>query len=182
MSRPTVPPFSDITPAGNGATDHIITPDPIPDYTVTKGDKPVGTLPPPAAKKTPGKPTGLGTNRPAKTARKLTEEDRQKLIGYYSSVGFTVSMFRPLTGEVIVANAESCTDAWFKLADENASVRRAILAMMEGSAWAGILAAHLPILMVALPKTITERNPILGPIQDMVIAQSLGDQKGAPEQ
>ena len=171
----TVPPFRPVvTPSQNGMDTLVPPTDPVPDHRATANDKPVGPpiVPPIPAKKAAGKPGGLGTNRPPKTARKLTEEDREKLENYYISIAIPVSMFSKDVGNVIAANAKDCADAWFKLADENASVRRAILAMMEGSAWAGILVAHLPILLVALPQSITANNPILGPIQAMTNADA----------
>lgn len=141
--------------------------DPMPDHSANGKDKPVSPPVPP----TPGKKTAqpkLGNNRPARTARKLTDADKEKIAGYYGSIAMGVGLFRPKVAKTIVQNAESCAQAWFDLAQENDSVRRTLLAMMEGSAWAGILTAHLPIVVMALPENIVERNPILGPIQAMV--------------
>jgi hypothetical protein len=175
-----VPPFSAISTPGNNATDVLIPPaDPVPNHEASKnGNVPPPVTPSPAKKATPPR---LGNNRPSARARKLTDEDRDKIAMYYQHLAIPLSLFAPDVGKVLSRGADDCADAWMKLAEENDSVRRAILALMEGSAWAGILTAHLPIVVAALPQRIVDNNPILGPIQAMVIHDADKDQE-SPEQ
>lgn len=87
----------------------------------------------------------------------------------YVTIGITTMAFDPVCGQAIVANAEACAKSLDTLARENPAVRRAILALVQTSAWGGVVAAHLPLLlMVAMhhgPKNMQES---LGPVAMMM--------------
>lgn len=95
----------------------------------------------------------LGQNRASRSAvRALTNSDRDALIQFYVGVGMTAKMFNSRAADAIVEQAESCANAWMELAKKNDAVRKALLAMMEGGAWGGVIFAHLPIVMAFLPE------------------------------
>lgn len=50
-------------------------------------------------------------------------------------------------GPTIVENAEKIAQSWDELAQKNDNVRKALRTMLQGSAWAGVIGAHLPIAM-----------------------------------
>jgi hypothetical protein len=47
--------------------------------------------------------------------------------------------------------------AWFDLAENNDSVRRWVLAFIEGGAWGKVIGAHTPIFMAVIPESVLER-------------------------
>lgn len=123
---------------------------------------------PPGVRKAVGK---IGGNRkPRSGVRKLTEEDRQKIADYYTTVAFFAMPFKQEMAEAIVeeipverdpetkevtaykTRAELCADAWYELSEQNDSVRRMLLFFVESGAWSKLFAANLPILMAALPE------------------------------
>lgn len=84
--------------------------------------------------------------------RKLTTDDRERLLGMYGSMALVANMLgRHETGRAILENAERCVDADMKLAERNNSVRRIILAMMETGAMSEFVLAHLPIFATLIP-------------------------------
>lgn len=98
------------------------------------------------------KNANLGNNKKRGSGvRKLTKADHAKIADMYRTGAFGVMPFNPQVAQVVVDNAEQCADAWYELADENDNVRRMILAMLEGSAWSKLLAAHMPIIIAAVP-------------------------------
>lgn len=68
----------------------------------------------------------------------------------YVFAGMGVGMVRPQTGMTLAANAEECGKAWETLAEQNPAVRRALLSLLQTSAWGGIIAVHIPIVMMAV--------------------------------
>lgn len=129
--------------------------------------------PPPATPKP--KPTskplgGLGTNRKARsTARRLTRPDSDTLkedeLSDYERVVLLYQWLAKIAhalkqtklSTALDECAESCTEAWFNLAETNDKVRGYILAFIEGNEWAKLAAAHAPILMAVIPEKVLER-------------------------
>lgn len=84
----------------------------------------------------------------------------EQLTMVYTAVGMGISAFDkhaipqedgtvinvPLCGMAIANNAENIAVQWDKLAEKNPAVRRTLVKMMQGGAWAGVIGAHLPIL------------------------------------
>lgn len=68
----------------------------------------------------------------------------------YVFAGMGVGMVRPQTGMTLAANADECGKAWETLAEQNPAVRRALLSLLQTSAWGGIIAVHIPIVMMAV--------------------------------
>lgn len=92
----------------------------------------------------------------------------------YVSVGATVSAFDPVCGMAVLDNAEKCAESLDALAQRNEAVRRALYAMMETSAWGGVIAAHMPLLvMLAVhhgPRDVAEK---FAPIATFVAPNSM---------
>jgi hypothetical protein len=83
------------------------------------------------------------------------------LTDLYTTVGLTLAPFDPVCSTAVLTNAEECARRLEMLARENESVRRVILAMVQTSAWGGVLAAHLPIIAMIMthhgPPAVRER-------------------------
>lgn len=72
---------------------------------------------------------------------------KKALTELYTAGGMMWAPFDPQCGMAVVNSAEPCADALVKLADENEAVKRALSALTQTSAWGGVMAAHLPIIM-----------------------------------
>lgn len=97
--------------------------------------------------------SNLGKNSPARSSvRKLTEDDALKLADRYDWLAGTVKYFHPRLGKAIEANAEKCVISWMNLAEHNVKVRAKLLAFIEGGEIMGVVMAHVPILIAALPE------------------------------
>lgn len=115
----------------------------------------------------------LGKNKKARGGpRRLTVKDRDKIVSLYASIAMPVMMFKPATGQAIAENTESCADAWMQLAEENDSVRRTLLMLIEGGAWGAVIAAHLPILLTLAPENF---------MTNFKFAQQMGAEAVHPE-
>lgn len=143
---------------------------PVPDSEVpgyNPGDIPnhQATAPPPAdMEPEPEAPkrVKLGTNTKGRGGpRQLTKKDIEALHGLYGSLALTMSLVHKDGAQQIAESSESCVEAWVELAKQNDSVRRAILAAIEGSAWSAVISAHLPIMLAFVPKNTLERMPLL---------------------
>jgi len=178
----TIPTFSPPVPVDGGLPSNGT--DPVPDHTKSNDTRPLPPPVTPSAKKgekDKGNPIrNLGTNMPSKRARQLTDEDRQAIIEYYSYIGMSLMLFKPELGETIGKRADKCADAWMELAKKNDSVRRALLAMMEGSAWSAVIAAHLPILLAAIPDRAVANNPLLGMARNLGVSMDDEDAESEP--
>lgn len=124
----------------------------IPDHTKSRDDRPVKEKFEAFAEK-----TKLGANKATRSpVRKLTAADREKIEGFYSALALVFVAPTPLYNEdgaqALAGQAKPCADAWFNLAENNDSVRRMILMLIEGGAWGAIIAAHAPIAMAFMPE------------------------------
>lgn len=95
--------------------------------------KHTGTRPPKPPKVVPPKP------RPGSLKKPLQD--------MYATIGMTVTMFDPVCGQAIIANAEACATALENMARENEAVRRVIMSLVQTSIWGQLIAAHMPILV-----------------------------------
>lgn len=53
---------------------------------------------------------------------------------------------RPV-GQQLMANAETCTAAWIEAAKKNPKLAKALTKFVSGSAYAGLVSAHMPIVL-----------------------------------
>lgn len=149
---PTIPDFSAITDAPPDANFG-------PDHTKPNGEGPklggrAGAAK--AAKEEKADPLGkLGKGAKARPGlRRLNADDKEKLAAYQIYAGMAIYPFREETGRALGETAEQCADAWFEMAEKNDSVRRAILAVVEGGAAGKLFMAYTPVLATLLPKKI----------------------------
>jgi hypothetical protein len=112
----------------------------------------------------------LGQNKKLRSpVRKLTRpkssygpdetdtSDYTRLADRYRQVGKIARLFHPKVGTAMIAQADECADSWLKLAENNDTVRRYILAVVEGGDWGGVFAAHIPIVMAVIPERALEQ-------------------------
>ena len=102
-------------------------------------------------------PTAKATK--ATTARRVAEPPSkpgtfvEPLETIYSMVGVGVSMIdKPdhECGPVIAENAHDIAVKWDELAQKNPDVRRALRKLTQGSAWAGVIGAHVPVALAII--------------------------------
>lgn len=84
------------------------------------------------------KPKGR-TRKPASLEKRLKDS--------LEATAFLVGMLNAADGAIIGANAESMAHAWDTLAQESPAVYRALVAMMTGSSWAGVVMATAPVAL-----------------------------------
>lgn len=132
-------------------------------------DLDVGKLPPPKDVPKPefGKPDhtksreGLRRVHPAKKAPRAAREPRietpppkgkagqfvEPLEQVYTGLALTLMPFDSSCAETIMENGHRCAEAWDDLAQKNDTVRKALIAFTETSAWGTLVLAHAPILL-----------------------------------
>lgn len=124
--------------------DHTASADPTPDAPPTDPGN-VHPFRRPERKSHRDKGASKGTREvPPKRAGQLVKP----LTTLYTSMGAAVSAFDPACGIAVLDNAEKCAESLDALAQRNEAVRRALFAMLETSAWGGVMAAHMPILVM----------------------------------
>lgn len=120
----------------------------------------------PAASKAKSPLGSLGQNKKMRSpVRKLTREapnneelsDLERLVNWYVRLGKMLRPFHAKLGNAMLDQAEDCALAWFELADNNDTVRRYVLAFIEGGAWGKVIAAHTPLFMAVLPEEVLTR-------------------------
>lgn len=106
---------------------------------------------PPFLRGTRGKPAAKPAAKPKPDKQPRVAKDdatlKKALVELYSSVGMVLLPFDQPCATVVVNSADQCAEALIKLAAENDSIRRALTALTQTSAWGGVIAAHLPIIM-----------------------------------
>jgi len=142
-----------------------------PDFSRTPDKEPPPKDPPKVNQKNPPKAASsvfgkLGTNKRLRSpVRKLTREaasdnelsDLERLEGWYRTIGSFARPFHPKFATAMESQANECAVAWFGLAENNDSVRRWILACIEGGDWGKVIGAHAPIVMAVIPETVLEK-------------------------
>lgn len=153
--RPEVPAVSDIP---TGATADIID-EIVPDPTASRER---------VKEKAKGEDKGgFGNNRTVTgTVPQLKPADKEKIMTFYRAMAFGIRPFSKEAAETVFDNSEECADAWLDLARENVKVRRFLLAMMEGSAWSQLIAAHLPIVIACVPASTISKLPFIPQMPD----------------
>lgn len=107
-------------------------------------------LPRSNAKPRAKKPADKAPSTKPPRARKNSEQLKSSVAEMYMSVGMMVVPFDPQCGMVVCNSAESCADSLVKAAEENDAMMRTLQAMVATSAWGGVIAAHLPIIMAVM--------------------------------
>ena len=91
-------------------------------------------------------------NAPKKPAARVAAakpgEFVDDLTALYTMLGVVVSAKDKECGPAIVQAAPSIAEEWDKLAAADPKVRKALRSLTKGSAWGGVIMAHLPILMI----------------------------------
>lgn len=95
----------------------------------------------------------LGDNKKTRGGpRRLVKGDVERLAGIYMLVGMGLAPVRPNIAQAFVQQAEACADAWATWAEQNDTIRRVILWLIEGGAAGAVLMAHLPIALTMIPE------------------------------
>lgn len=123
------------------------------------------------AKDIPGKP------REGSLVKPLTE--------LYMGLGLMLAPIDPVCSSAFINNAENCAKSLETLARENESVRRAILALTQTSAWGGAIIAHLPILLMVMthhgPSQMRERTAAAALLMNPAAMQHFNNNNEKPE-
>jgi len=71
----------------------------------------------------------------------------EPLTQLYTGMGAMLMPFDAQCANVVISSAEQCATSMDELAYQNESVRRALTAITQSSAWGAVIFAHLPIIM-----------------------------------
>jgi len=120
---------------------------------------------PTAAQRKAGRTTGA-----VKTTGAVpwTEIEQSLTASYMMAGGFITltphvpDRMRPV-GQSLMQNAEQCTAAWIEAARKDPKLAKALTKFVSGSAYAGLISAHMPILfaigMAVSPRTQVAQEP-----------------------
>lgn len=100
----------------------------------------------------PGRSPKNPTNKTKGDVPPLAASVKDDLAKMYLMAGMGVMPFDMVLGGVIVEQAPICADALFEAAQQNENLRRIIIMLTTGGMWAGLIAAHLPILLTAMAR------------------------------
>lgn len=87
-----------------------------------------------------GSSSGAGT-------RQRRQSLAPRLENAFMALGLGLSMVNQQDATIIAQNANNMAVAWDALANENPKIRRALERALSASAWGGVLAASLPVIM-----------------------------------
>lgn len=131
--------------------------EPVPDFMATAGEPTPEDKP---EKKARGR-AKLGEGRQRGSGvRQLNKADLEQLRALYATAGIALMPFNAGAAIAVTQGADECVDAWDELAKQNDSVRRALLAMLEGGAWSRVFMAHVPIILAFLPGHVRNMLPL----------------------
>lgn len=129
-------------------------------------------------------------SRPSKRRKDAPPKPREgalvkPLTELYTSVGLMLAPIDPTCSMAFVENAEACAKSMETLARENETVRRAILALTQTSAWGGVIIAHLPILLMVMmhhgPENMRERVAPMASLMNPAIMKRAAEAQQAGE-
>lgn len=93
-------------------------------------------------------------------------EIEQSLTATYMMAGGALALtprvpdrFRPV-GQSLMQNAEQCTAAWIEAARKDPKLAKALTKFVSGSAYAGLISAHMPILF-AIGMAVSPRTQVV---------------------
>lgn len=78
----------------------------------------------------------------------------------YTGFGITLMPFDQQCATTVVENAHRCAEAWDDLADKNDTIRKALTAFVETSAWGQLIFAHAPILLAVASHHMPGRQAV----------------------
>lgn len=95
------------------------------------------------------KPKGRTTTRPKRKPAPRAKKGAfiEPLTELYTLLGGVLMPFDPQCANAVIVSAEKCAESMDELAYQNESVRRALTALTQTSAWGAVIFAHLPIIM-----------------------------------
>ena len=92
------------------------------------------------------------------TDAKTRDDMRDKLAQWYGRFGKVASNLGRVTlGTALAEQSAPCADAWLKVAEKNANVRRFVFAVHDGNAWLDLVIAHAPVLLATLPESALDK-------------------------
>lgn len=74
----------------------------------------------------------------------------EPLTELYSTLAIMLMPFDAQCADVVMKSAEQCAQSMDELAYQNESVRRALTAITQTSAWGAVIFAHMPIIMAVV--------------------------------
>lgn len=97
-------------------------------------------------------PTTARTPRPKKKPAPRAKKGAftEPLTELYTTLGMVLMPFDAQCANVVIKSAEQCAESMDELAYRNESVRRALAAITQTSAWGAVIFAHLPIIMAVV--------------------------------
>lgn len=87
--------------------------------------------------------------------RKLTPTMRtlrEGVLDVYTGAQMMCYMFDPFSAEMIGATKHACADAWIELAERDKRVAAFLKRITTGSAWGGVIMAHLSMVLPILAR------------------------------
>lgn len=129
-----------------------------------------GDIPPDFKPTAAQRKAGRSTTGAVKTTGAVPwTEIEQSLTATYMMAGGALALtprvpdrFRPV-GQSLMQNAEQCTAAWIEAARKDPKLAKALAKFVSGSAYAGLISAHMPILfaigMAVSPRTQVAQEP-----------------------
>ena len=74
----------------------------------------------------------------------------EPLTELYTTLGMMLMPFDAHCSNVVIKSAGQCAEAMDELAYQNESVRRALAAITQTSAWGAVIFAHMPIILAVV--------------------------------
>lgn len=102
----------------------------------------------PKTEKDEAKPRARQRKKPAPRAKKGAFVE--PLTELYSTLAIMLMPFDAQCANVVMKSAEQCAQSMDELAYQNESVRRALTAITQTSAWGAVIFAHMPIIMAVV--------------------------------
>lgn len=116
------------------------------------------------------------TTRTARPKRKPAPRAKkgafvEPLTELYTTLGMMLMAFDQQCATVVIKSAEQCATSMDELAYQNESVRRALTAITQTSAWGAVIFAHMPIIMAVA----MHHGP--GAMTDKMMSMFVGESK-----
>lgn len=95
---------------------------------------------------------------------------RQGMTELYVTVGLGLSFVDQFDGFTVGQNASTLAESWCKLAEQDPKVRKALMRLLTGTSWSGVIAAHV---MVAVP--ILQHHHVIPTMMEVTATQDTND-------
>lgn len=120
----------------------------VPDATKSRRSRREYLFPPKDKEETKSTRTTRTKRKPAPRAKKGAFVE--PLTELYTTLGMMLMPFDSQCANVVMKSAEQCAQSMDELAYQNESVRRALTAITQTSAWGAVIFAHMPIIMAVV--------------------------------